>query len=419
MTRWITDYLATAAWDEVEAVPNSVCLDVRDLVDKAGNTPDAMLEKIDPALAALAGGRKVLVCCDYGISRSNVIAACVLARHEQIGFVDALERVVQATGQSEMDLDVVSLADRALAGQPDPPGSAPVGSGGKTVLVTGVGGPLIPLVSFALEPEHATFDLSGGSVDLQAGPVPLFLWARNKPIDTVVHLAWAYGPGTNEAMGKALVALKNVADVCRRKGLRLILISSAGVFSGYREEPILAAETLPRNPRGTLTQGNCLAEYLVETVARQYGLDFCIVRSSLLYGQPLRTPKFLLTFVRRALAGKEIVTHEYQNGLPRVDLLHWRDFCSGLKCVMDRPEIKTLHLGSGEGISTRELAESIVRLSGLDTDVTARAIEDCVAEVVLDTATARQELGWKPKVTLQAGLEELVNACAQESKETI
>ena len=44
MTRWITDYLATAAWDEAEAVPNSVCLDVRDLVDKAGNTPEAMLQ---------------------------------------------------------------------------------------------------------------------------------------------------------------------------------------------------------------------------------------------------------------------------------------------------------------------------------------------------------------------------------------
>lgn len=418
MTRWITDYLATAAWDEVEAVPDSVCLDVRDLVDKAGNTPDALLQKIDPALAALADGRKVLVCCDYGISRSSVIAACVLARHERIGFVDALERVVQATGESEMDLEVVSLADRALSGQPDAPGSTLADSGSKTVLVTGAGGPLIRLVSSALEPEREAFDLNSSGVSLLAGPVPLFLWARNKPIDTVVHLAWAYGPGTNEEMGKALVALKNVADVCRRKSLRLILVSSAGVFSGYRDAPVLAAETLARSPRGTLAQGNCLAEYLVETMAEQYDLDFCIVRSPLLYGQPLRTPKFLLTFVRRALAGKGIVTHAYQNGLPRVDLLHWRDFCSGLKRVMDMPEIDYLHLGSGEGITTRELAESIVRLSGLETDVTARAIEDRVAEVVLDTAKSRQELGWSPKVTLQTGLEELVRACRQESKET-
>ena len=47
MIRWITDELGTAPFTDSEISDDLNVLDVRDLVDKHGNSPEATREKID------------------------------------------------------------------------------------------------------------------------------------------------------------------------------------------------------------------------------------------------------------------------------------------------------------------------------------------------------------------------------------
>ena len=71
MIRWIRPNLGTAPALEVMAVPDLQLVDVRILVDGPGNSPSLVRAKIDEAVAHLQAGRRVVVGCEYGISRSN------------------------------------------------------------------------------------------------------------------------------------------------------------------------------------------------------------------------------------------------------------------------------------------------------------------------------------------------------------
>ena len=96
MIRWITQNLGTAAYNDAITISEDFeIVDVRNLVDKEGNTSLEIQKKIDEALLLLESKKRVVVCCDYGMSRSNSIAAGILARHENISIASAVKKVME------------------------------------------------------------------------------------------------------------------------------------------------------------------------------------------------------------------------------------------------------------------------------------------------------------------------------------
>src|SRR5262249_56720284 len=71
MIRWITEGLGTASWEELDGAEGVAVVDVRALVDREGNPAALVRAKIEEGAEHLSRGRRVVVCCDYGISRSN------------------------------------------------------------------------------------------------------------------------------------------------------------------------------------------------------------------------------------------------------------------------------------------------------------------------------------------------------------
>ena len=78
MIRWINNTLGTAAFEDPATAGHEV-LDVRSLVDGPANGVEALRERIEAGLTMLQKSGRLIVCCDYGISRSNTIAAAILA----------------------------------------------------------------------------------------------------------------------------------------------------------------------------------------------------------------------------------------------------------------------------------------------------------------------------------------------------
>ena len=78
--RWITPILATATWEEGRSARPDALVDVRSLRDGSGNSPVILRQKIGEIETHLRAGRRTLICCDHGKSRSNAIAAAALAR---------------------------------------------------------------------------------------------------------------------------------------------------------------------------------------------------------------------------------------------------------------------------------------------------------------------------------------------------
>jgi protein-tyrosine phosphatase len=93
--------------------PGIVIIDVRDLEDGL-NEPGVIWRKVGAALCALSLGNKVAIRCHAGISRSNAIAAAVLAIRENRSYNQALEIMRERIPTAQPNEEIVEAVQTAL-----------------------------------------------------------------------------------------------------------------------------------------------------------------------------------------------------------------------------------------------------------------------------------------------------------------
>lgn len=401
--RWITEQLGTAA--AADAIAGDVItVDVRHLVDKHGNSVADLRKVIDEGVRLIQDGRKVVVCCDYGISRSNAIAAAILACASGTPFDTALATVMLATGEREIKVDVLAQVRTALGEEQASVAPAP------RILVTGGSGFVGRAVLRELQGQCEVLAPPRGELDLAAGAAALDLLVRQHHISHIIHLANPRVVTNSAALGETLVFLRNVLEVCKHNHLRLIFRSGWEIYSGYHSDHLLADERLPVFVKGPEGETKMLCESLIDHYCRLYSLECALLRSSPVYGGSGDRPKFICNFIEKALIGEPITTHRYRNGEPRLDLLHVDDFARAVVAVVNTGFHGTLNLGSGEMVGTRQIAEWIVREIRSGSAVDSRDIEDYTANVVMDISKAFNQISWSPRIDWRSGLQRLVSA---------
>lgn len=415
MICWITDSLGTASWGEVSELPDIHILDVRDLVDKGGNPREVVRLKIEQATRYLQDGKKVIVCCDYGISRSNAIAAGIISKHQGKSLNDAIRCVVSATDGAQIRLEVLSIVRDAL-------GSAPEKSiistelPRRVILITGGTGFIGSTVLRRLKPEWRFVAPSHQEIDLTRDVVKLDLLVKQEHIDMIVHLANPRVYGTNESLGMTLIMLKTVLDVCVENTLRLLYLSGWEIYSGYKDNELRADELLAPCPGGTYGQTKLLCEALIDHFHRHYDLKYTLLRSSPVYGPTSERPRFIWNFLEKALRNEEIVTHQHLNGFPKLDLLFVDDLCRAIVGAIEHNVQGDFNVGTGALTSTAEIAQMIVKLVGSESRIRHLQIEDYATNVSMDYSRALAVFGWQPVVDVQQGLEILIKTAQLERK---
>lgn len=411
--RWITPTLGTAPAAEMGQAPADVCVvDVRDLVDKAGNHAEAVSEKITAGRKLLLQGNKVAVCCDYGISRSSAIAAGILAVTESISLEAAVRRVQEATGETEIKLEPLQAVRAAIGKPPDLART----STDESILITGTSGFLGKATAARLSrtmrvvaPLHAVLDVARGSTQLD-------VLAGEDNVRTIIHLANPRVYTSNVAMGTSIAMLRNVIDVCVARDIRLVYLSSWEVFSGYRGT-LRADESLPALPRGPYAETKYLCEVLIEHARQHLGLRCALIRSSPVYGPGSDRPRFIYNFMDKAARNESIVTHHYRNGDPALDLLYRDDVVSLILRVAESGFIGCVNAGTGMLTSTYTIAEMLVDRLCSSSRVTRAEIDSDTARIALDCNFAQRVLGWAPVVTLEEGLAALAAPLTAERRE--
>lgn len=402
MTRWITEQLGTAPASEVLGQPGFELVDVRDLVDKGGNSSQAIKAKIDQGVKSLAAGHRTVVCCDYGISRSNAVAAGILARHNCIPFLDAVRMVQQQTGEAEIKLEPLEAVRQALEGD-----SKPMLASRQTILMTGGGGFVGTALRARLKGNVDVIAPVRDDVDVLKGATQLHLLAAESGAQTIVHLASPRVYTSNVALGQTLSMLRNVLEVAASRHMRLIYLSSWEVFSGYTGD-LLVNEAVPPLAKGPYGDTKLLSEQLIQNFKRTADLNCTVIRSSPVYGFGSDRPKFIYNFAAKAKAGDRIVTHRYLNGDAALDLLHIDDLVDALARFIDCRVSGVFHLGTGELTSTFEIAKFLARKLRSNSDVVQSDIESHAARIAMNTAKARAVLEWQPCVKIWDGLGDLV-----------
>lgn len=409
MIRWITDRLGTAPATSADITDDLRVLDVRDMVDKHGNEADAVRGKIEQGVAALGEGVRLVVCCDYGISRSNSIAAGILAVTEDIPLSQAARRVSAATGELDMKLEPMAAVSAALgqARRAAHDGDTP------RLLVTGGSGFIGQALKRA-QPQLASGFVSRDDADLMGGPLALDILAKESGAQRILHLANPRVYTSNRALGEMVTMLRNVLDVCRANDAELIYLSGWEVYSGYRSPEITADEQLPLLPKGPYGEAKLLCENLIELHRRLYGLRATIVRPTPVYGPGSDRPKFIFNFLAKALASAPIRCHQYANGKPALELLHVDDLIAAILAILARPVGGSVNLGGGRLITTEAIARMIVDIVGSGSVIEVNQIADDVANVRMDASLAKREIGWEPRIRFEQGLRQLIGQARGE-----
>jgi len=151
---------------------------------------------------------------------------------------------------------------------------------------------------------------------------------------------------------------------------------------------------------------------------RSYGVDARIVRIFNTYGPHSRIDdgRVVPNFVAQALRGEPITV--YGDGSQTRSFCYVSDLVAGLQAVMFAPgkQGEVFNLGNPQEQTIREFAETVARVCAetLGLDEAAPRIEwrdlpiDDPTRRRPDISKARAEVGWEPRVSLEAGLRETI-----------
>ncbi|MEO7100027.1 MAG: NAD-dependent epimerase/dehydratase family protein [Luteolibacter sp.] len=401
MIRWIDDKLGTAAFED-PATDGYAKLDVRGLVDGPANKPDALVERIETGLAMLAESGQLIVCCEFGISRSNTIASAILARRDGLPFDEAAARVRQQVGELRMDYGFVQTVRNTIEPDPLPPLNP------RRVIVTGGTGFLGKWLERIAGDSLELVLLGSKDIDIAASPFELDAAVRKHRPATIIHLATPRVRHTHEVVGQSVAMLRNVADVCGQHDIFLVYASSCVVFSGRKNEGEHTAgdDEIPQ-PYGNYAMAKALCEQMVGYLRQGGKLRSSMLRLTHIYGPGSTLPPFLFRTAENSRAGKPLVTHRYRNGRPKLQFLHVRDAALALLAAAERRIEGTFNIGGTEALSTRDLVKLIAEVLDSPSESQEVELEAAVANVVLDISKAREQLGWSPSIGLREGFTDL------------
>ena len=104
-----------------------------------------------------------------------------------------------------------------------------------------------------------------------------------------------------------------------------------------------------------------------------------------------------------------ITTHHYLNGDPKLDLMHLSDLVDAIEIAIRSGDTGTYNVGSGNLISTKNVAELLVQMTSSSSIITQTEINDYVANILLDSTAFSKKYGWYPKISLENGLKSLLH----------
>ncbi|MEO1152683.1 MAG: dTDP-glucose 4,6-dehydratase [Pseudomonadota bacterium] len=193
-------------------------------------------------------------------------------------------------------------------------------------------------------------------------------------------------------------------------------VSTDEVFGSLGETGMFTEET-SYDPRSPYSASKAASDHLVRAWGETYGLPVVLSNCSNNYGPYHFPEKLIPVVILNALAGKPIPV--YGKGENVRDWLFVEDHADALLCVLEKGALgRSYNIGGENEAKNIDIVRTICRLldarrpeaaphEDLITYVTDRPGHDL--RYAIDPARIRTELGWRPSVTLDEGLERTVD----------
>jgi len=202
----------------------------------------------------------------------------------------------------------------------------------------------------------------------------------------------------------------------RPEGFRFHHISTDEVFGSLGDEGQFTEET-PYDPRSPYSASKASSDHLVRAWHETYGLPVVLTNCSNNYG-PFHFPEKLIPVViLKALAGEEIPV--YGQGENVRDWLYVEDHADALLLVLEKGALgRSYNIGGENERRNIDLVRTICTILDAKRPKAQGAYADQITFVTdrpghdlryaIDPTRIREELGWRPSVTVEEGLEKTV-----------
>ncbi|HKE98123.1 MAG TPA: NAD-dependent epimerase/dehydratase family protein [Actinomycetes bacterium] len=215
----------------------------------------------------------------------------------------------------------------------------------------------------------------------------------------------------------ALINLHTLEAARVNGASRYLFSSSACIYPDYLQtdtdvRPLKEQDAYPANPQDAYGWEKLVAERLCEYYTGEYGLVTRVVRFHNIYG-PYGTydggrekaPAALCRKIARAEPGEDIEI--WGDGEQTRSFCYIDDCVEGIHRLMRSDHGEPLNLGTDHLVTINELARLILQISGKP-DVGLRHVDgpQGVRGRNSDNTRLREVLGWEPRTSLEAGLQE-------------
>ena len=265
---------------------------------------------------------------------------------------------------------------------------------------------------------------SSEELDLRDAAAVGKFFALEKPVYVMMAAARVGGIHYNSTLPydfiyDNLIMAANVIEAARQTKVRkLLFLGSSCIYPKLAKQPI-KEESLLTGPLEATNEAYALAKIagikLCTFARQQYGCDFISAMPCNLYGTgdnfSLENSHVLPAIIRKMNEAKQrgdAAVKLWGTGLPLREFLHVDDVAQACLLLMDKySESGTINMGSGEEITIQALAETIANVVGyygkLEFD---KSKPDGTPRKIMDNSRI-QALGWKPKISLKQGIQEV------------
>ena len=214
----------------------------------------------------------------------------------------------------------------------------------------------------------------------------------DEEVDVFIHLAsfckineTIINPG--KAFDNNVLGIYKVLEFCRKNGIKKIVFTSSSRVLEDEKNPYTASKIY--------------GEELVKGYSQCYGIDYCIIRPSTVYG-PFndKTKRLVDVFILNALNDEELKIYGDQE--KTLDFTYIDDFIEGFLIAMEQKN-KEFNISSGKTTKVSDVADLIIKLRGQGEK---KFHEKEIAQpqhIELDI-TPIKNLGYEPKVSIEEGI---------------
>lgn len=237
-------------------------------------------------------------------------------------------------------------------------------------------------------------------------------WNRLPAARVVFHLAgrsfvpdsWMRGP---DFVTVNVAGCENALEYCRKNMARLVL-ASAYVYGIPNRLPIREGDpTFPNNPYALSKR---MAEQLCEFGSQYQGITTTALRIFNVFGPGQRTEFLIPKILQQLHSMKEIRLLDLA---PRRDYVYLSDVVDAfIKAGEIDRGFKVINIASGQSLSVADIVDRIQLVAGTRLPVVSEFVErhQDIPDVSADISLAHQELGWKPKLSFEEGIAQLLKS---------